>query len=89
MTWIAFHHLVGWFKTRVGDLGDIQLLVIGLLGRNNRSICSEGEVDARVRNQVRLQTEENIANTEVMLRGTIFTADFYSVTYSFQLTDQI
>lgn len=32
VTWIAFDHLIGWFKTGVRDLGNIQLFVVSFLG---------------------------------------------------------
>merc|ERR1719214_323682 len=40
---------------RVGDLGDRELLVVGLLGRDDRRVRGDDEVDARVRHQVGLE----------------------------------
>lgn len=40
------------------DLSHGQLLVVGLLGRDDRSIGREHEVDARVRHQVRLELRD-------------------------------
>lgn len=31
VTWIAFDHLIGWFKTSVRDLGNIQLFMVSFL----------------------------------------------------------
>merc|ERR1711935_760585 len=42
-------------ETRVGDLGNRQLLVVRLLGRDDRGVGDERKVDARVRDQVGLE----------------------------------
>ena len=55
MTRIALHHLVGWLKAGIGDLGNTQLLVVGLLSRDYRGIGSKGEMNTRVWNQVGLE----------------------------------
>ena len=39
----------------VGDLGDAVLLVVGLLGRHDRRVGRQREVDARIWNEVRLE----------------------------------
>ena len=55
MTWIAFHHLIGWLKAGVGDFSNSQLLMIGFLSRDDRSISGQWEVNTWVRHQVGLQ----------------------------------
>ena len=48
------HHRRG-LERRVGDLRDRQLLVVGLLGRDDGRVRREHEVDARVRDEVGLE----------------------------------
>merc|ERR1712168_321964 len=55
MTRIAFHHLVGRFEASVGDLRHRELLVVGLLCRDNRGIGGQREMDTRVGHQVGLE----------------------------------
>ena len=55
VTRIALHHLVGGLKAGIGDLGNAQLLVVGLLSRDYRGVCHQGEVNTRVWNQVGLE----------------------------------
>ena len=62
---VALHHLVGGLKASVGDLGDCQLLVVCLLGRDDRSIGGQGEVDSRVWHQVGLEL------SQVDVQGTV------------------
>ena len=52
---VALDHLVRGLETGSGDLLDAQLLVEGLLGRQDRGIGDQGEVDAGVRDQVGLE----------------------------------
>ena len=52
---VALGHHVCWLECGVGDLGDGELLVVGLLGRDDRGIRGEHEVDAWVRHQVGLE----------------------------------
>ena len=52
---ITLDHLVGRFEAGVGDLGHGQLLVVGLLGGNHRSVRGQREVNARIRDQVGLE----------------------------------
>ena len=52
---IAFGHHVRGFKDRVGNLGDRETLVEGLLGRDSGRIRGQHEVDARVGDQVGLE----------------------------------
>ena len=55
VTWITLHHLVGWLKAGVGDLSHRQLLMVGLLSRDDRSVGSQREVDTWVGYQVGLE----------------------------------
>ena len=52
---ITLHHLVGWLEASVGDLSYTKLLMVGLLGRDDRSIGHQGEVDTWVGHQVGLE----------------------------------
>merc|ERR1711893_264654 len=62
---VAFHHLVGWLKGGVGDLSNRQLLVVGLLSRDDRGIGGQGEVDTWVGHQVGLEL------SKIHVQGTI------------------
>ena len=42
---VALHHLVGRLEAGVGDLAHAQLLVVGLLRRDHRSVGDQREVD--------------------------------------------
>jgi len=55
---IALDHLVGWLEAGVGDLRDGELLVVGLLGRDDWGIGGEREVDTWVWDQVSLELGE-------------------------------
>ena len=55
MTWIALHHHRGRLEDRHGDLCHRELLVVGLLRRDDRSIGGQHEVDARIRHQICLE----------------------------------
>jgi len=55
MSGIALDHLVGWLEHSVGDLGDRQLLVVGLLSRDDWGIGGQREVDTWVGYQVGLE----------------------------------
>merc|ERR1711931_74764 len=55
---VALDHLVGWLEASVGDLGNGQLLVVGLLGGDDRSVGDQREVDSRVWHQVGLELGE-------------------------------
>ena len=55
VTRIALGHHVGRLKDRVGNLSNGEGLVEGLLRRDDGSVRSKHEVDARVRNQVGLE----------------------------------
>eukprot|EP00041_Stephanoeca_diplocostata_P007724 m.111310 g.111310 ORF g.111310 m.111310 type:complete len:468 (-) comp17006_c0_seq1:106-1509(-) len=55
VTGVALHHLVCWLEAHVGDLGNRQLLVVRLFGRDDRRVGGKREVDTRVRHQVSLE----------------------------------
>ena len=55
---VALDHGRGRLEHGVGDLSNRQLLVVGLLGRDDRGVGAEREVDTRVRDQVRLELGE-------------------------------
>merc|ERR1712195_125434 len=50
VTGVALHHGTGGLESTVGDLGHGQLLVVGLLGRDDRGIGRQQEVDTGVGN---------------------------------------
>merc|ERR1719225_258989 len=58
VTRVALDHLVGWLETGVGDLRDGELLMVGLLGRDDGSIGDQGEVDPGVGYQVGLELSQ-------------------------------
>ena len=55
MTRVALDHLVGRFETGIGDLSHSELLMISLLGGDDRSVGDQGEVNPGVGNQVGLE----------------------------------
>ncbi len=55
---ITLDHLVGRFEAGVGDLGDGELFMVRLLGRDDRCVGREREVDAGVRHQVSLELRQ-------------------------------
>ena len=55
MTWVTFHHLVGWFKACISDLGHSELFMVGLLSGDDWSVCSQREVNTWVGHQVSLK----------------------------------
>ena len=55
---LALHHHGCRLEDGHRDLSHGQLLVVGLLGRDDRSIGREHEVYARVRHQVRLELRD-------------------------------
>ena len=69
VTWVTLDHLVGWLKAGVSDLGYTQLLVVGLLGRDDRGIGDEGEVDTRVGHEVGLELGEIHVQCTVETKG--------------------
>ena len=55
VTWVTFDHLIGWLKAGISDLSNTQLLVVGFLSRDNRSIGGQRKVNTWVWYQVGLQ----------------------------------
>jgi len=55
MTWVALHHLVGWLKAGVGDLGNRQLLMVSLLSGDDWGISGQRKMDSWVWHQVGLE----------------------------------
>lgn len=45
VSWVTLDHLVGWFETRIGDLGYCQLFMVCLLGRNDRGVSRQRKMD--------------------------------------------
>ena len=62
---VTFHHLVGGLEASVGDLSHGQLLVVGLLSRDDWGIGGQREVDTGVGHQVGLEL------SEIHVQGTI------------------
>merc|ERR1712209_43462 len=58
MTGITLDHLVGWLKAGVGDLRYTQLLMVGLLCRDDWGIGDKREVDPWIWNQVSLELSQ-------------------------------
>merc|ERR1719322_1697416 len=55
VTRVTLDHLVGRLEAGVGDLRDDELFMVGLLGRDDGSVCDQGEVDPGVGHQVGLE----------------------------------
>merc|ERR1719376_885391 len=55
---VALGHHGGRLEGRVGDLGDGELLVVGLLGRDDRGVGGKHEVDAGVGHEVGLELSD-------------------------------
>ena len=58
VTRVALDHLVDRLKASVGDLGNRELLVVGLLSRDDWSVGNQGEVDPGIGDQVGLELGE-------------------------------
>merc|ERR1719357_329815 len=58
VTGIALDHLVSRLEAGVGDLRDSELLMVGLLRRDDGSVGDQGEVDPGVRHQVGLELSQ-------------------------------
>ena len=69
VTRVALHHLVGRLEAGVGDLCGRQLLVVRLLGGDDRSVVDEREVDARVGNQIGLELRQIDVEGTVEAKG--------------------
>merc|ERR1712139_78364 len=52
VTWVTLGEHVGWLEHSVSDLSDRELLVVGLLGRDDRSIRGKHEVNSWVWDKV-------------------------------------
>ena len=57
VTWVTFHHLIGWLKTGIGDFRDTQLFMVGFFSRDNWSVSGQWEVNTWIWNQVSLHKE--------------------------------
>ena len=71
VTGVTLDHHGGGLEDGVGDLGDGQLLVVRLLGGDDRRVRGHAEVDTRVRDQVGLELGDvNVQGTvETQRRG--------------------
>jgi len=58
VTWVALGHHGGWLEGGVGDLGNGELLVVGLLGRDDWGVGGQHEVDTWVWHQVGLELSD-------------------------------
>ena len=58
VTWVTFHHLVGWLKDSVGNLSHRELFMVCLLGGDDWGVCSQREVDTWVWHQVGLELSQ-------------------------------
>jgi hypothetical protein len=64
MARIAFDQHVSGFEDGVGEFSNGELLVVGLLGGDDRSIDAEREVNTRIRHQVGLEFSKiNVQST--------------------------
>merc|ERR1719481_2103234 len=66
---VTFHHGVGRLEAGVGDLRNVELLVISLLGRNDGSVGDKGEMDAGVGNQIGLKLVEVDVESTIKSQG--------------------
>ena len=67
VSWVTLSHHRGWLESRVGNLSNRELFVVGLLSRNNWSIRRKHKVNSWVWHQVSLE----LSNIDV--EGTIET----------------
>merc|ERR1711865_933432 len=65
---IVLGHHGGGLEGRVGDLGDGELLVVGLLGRDDGGVGGEHEVDMGVGDEVGLELGDVISSLTASLR---------------------
>merc|ERR1711934_398586 len=65
VSWVALSHHGGWLESRVGDLSNGELLVIGLLGRDNWGIRRKHEMDSWIWHQVGLEL------SDIDIKGTV------------------
>merc|ERR1719481_935295 len=66
---VALHHGVGWLEAGIGNLRNVELLVISLLGRNDGSVGDQGEMDAGVGNQIGLKLVQVDIESAVKSQG--------------------
>merc|ERR1712112_392232 len=67
---VTLHHGVGWLEAGIGDLCNVELLVISLLGGDDGSVSDKGEMDAGVGNQIGLElVEVDVESTIKSQRG--------------------
>ncbi|CAH3119946.1 unnamed protein product, partial [Porites lobata] len=69
MTWITFHHLIGWLKTGIGDFSNTQLFMVGFFSRDNWSISGQWEVNTWIWNQVGLYLELSQVNIQCTIKA--------------------
>ena len=70
VTGIALHHLVDRLEAGIGDLSNRELLVVGLLSRDDRSIGDQREMNPGVGHQVGLELSQiNIEGSIEAKRG--------------------
>ena len=55
MAWVTFYQLISWLKASIGDFSNCKLFMVGFLGRDDRSISSQWEMNPWIRHQVGLQ----------------------------------
>ena len=61
---VHFHYLVGWLEASVGDFSYRELLVVGLLSRDDWSVGDQREVNPGVGHQVGLELSQiNVEGT--------------------------
>jgi len=65
VSWIALSHHRCWLESRVGDLGNGELLVIGLLGRDDWCIGRKHEMDSWIWHEVGLEL------SNINVKGTV------------------
>ena len=58
MSWIAFHHLVGWFEACVCDLLNSNLFVESFFSRDDWGVSDHREMDTWVGHQVSLELSQ-------------------------------
>merc|ERR1719484_90323 len=58
MARVTLYHHARRLEDAVRDLGDRELLVVGLLSADNRRVAREHEMDAGVRHKVRLELRD-------------------------------
>ena len=55
VTWITFHHLIGWFKTSICDFSNGELLMVSFFCRNNRRVCCKWKMNPWIRYKISLE----------------------------------